>query len=104
MPTAAVSAHVIAPPRHSARSPAAYPSSISDRNFVVTYGTGRAGGISTGSLRAPLMCRTWIPPAVHAFAAPALARLIDRAPREAPQPDSVRRAVSSPQRAPAHRL
>ena len=42
-------------------------------------------------------CSTWMPAAVSALAAPAIARLIDRAPCEAPKTNSVGRCGSQPE-------
>src|SRR4029450_10828862 len=42
-------------------------------------------GISTGSLRAPMMCSTCTPAAVTAFAAPAMARLMEREAWDGPK-------------------
>src|ERR1700733_15682849 len=91
----------MAPPRHSAKSAAAYARSIRSTYGTATYGTGPGGGWISFRCLGPVTCSTCTPALVIAPTAPASARFSDTAPCEPPVTSSTGRAGLAPQGAPA---
>ena len=91
-PTAAASMTLLAPPRESTRSAAAYARSIRSTNDTTAYGTSPGSGVASPC--GPTTCSTCTPAPASAADAPETAWLSRRAPCEPPVTSRVGRSGS----------